>query len=157
MKQIYWPIPSILIVLIAVLVNFDTMLRGITPSTGEIFMSLAYIVIWIFLIAFAIKKYYSVMLIFYTLFWFVSFLSFVLSSLITLMGSKPYSFMEYTNIVFYTPFYGFNGLIDTALLFPCAGVLSLIFAIASMICIRRSPNALSRKEIKRMQKEQDLR
>lgn len=151
-RQPLMPIPAILLTLLAILVNYQPTLKEMPPTSLSLFITLLYLLGWCFLTGICIKLYYRVVLFFYAVFWFASFLFCTIPALVLLFNARPMEFLEVTNVIFVAPVYGLHALCSRVMTMGIGATFSVILAIVCFLCVRRKSDSLPKPKRRRKQK-----
>lgn len=151
-----------LLVFVATFVTLLTILISRSAMNGEVLPApfftvlfcMIYLIAWLALIIFAIRRYYSLLLLLFGLFWLSSFIVMIFLMLSTLLNNDPTGIIASLQSVFYAPLYGLAGFFPLALARGIGAGISIVFGLVSILSVPRRPNSMSRKEYKKMKRAQ---
>lgn len=149
MKQLYMPIPAIVLTLLAILANYHSAVAEMPPSSFSLLMSLLFILGWIFMVIFSIKYYYTVVLFFFSIFWFACFIFCTIPAFIVAFDTIPFDFMQITNAIFVSPLYGIRDFLSALWTYIASAGFSVLMAMICFLCSRRKGDSLPKEKRKR--------
>ena len=157
LKQPIMPIPAILITLLTILTNYRVTINEMPPGSFVMFMTLFFILGWIFVITVCIKYYYRLVLLFFAIYWFASFIFCTIPAFVLLFNTFPPDFVSITNVIFVSPFYGLHDLLSELITMAVGAGFSVVMAIICFLCTRRKGDSLPKPKRRRKKKQQEVK
>lgn len=143
------------VTILTILISHSAMVNEVQPVPFfPLLFSVIYLIAWLVLIIFAIRRYYSVILLLFGLFWLSSFVILIFLMLSTLLSNTPTGIIASLQSVFYAPLYGLTAFFPLALARGIGALLSILFGLTAILCVPRRPNSMSRKDYKKMKRAQ---
>jgi hypothetical protein len=141
MKQLILAFSAALLTIISILANFSAYSQGTLPNGFGIIMTFLFLIGWVVLIILSIKFYCSWTLLFYGLFWLLSFITTAAVCLILAYGAPQPDWLRTADLIFVSPMFGLRDFLSTYVTLFTAGGVSAFFSILCLLCVRRKSDS----------------
>ena len=141
MKRLILVFSAALLTIFSILGNLSAYSANKAPSGIGIVLTFLFLVGWIVLIGISIYQYQSLLLFFFSLFWFISFVGTALTAFIVAYGAPEPSWLRVINLIFFSPMYGLRAFCPFFLTFCVAGGIAVFLSILCFLCVRRKADS----------------